>query len=156
MNIKFRKYSRFDARVHEPPSRRILEAVPRGVRDLVPEDLPVCSGWKWFCDGRAWAALNRCYSSSRCTRDSRILFSVDEDLPRERCRRFAASPFLPRAFARKGRGEASCCTCTDENHFKVFISSSVSSRFQRLYCRGTRSTKLNWGIINEIGFTYIW
>lgn len=141
--------------MHEPPSRRILEAVPRGVRDLVPEDLPVCSGWKWFCDGRAWAALNHCYSSSCCTKDSRILFCVDEDLPRERCRRFAASPFLPRAFARKGRGEASCCTCMNENNFEVFISPSVSSPFQRLYCRGTRSEVELREIINEVGFRHV-
>lgn len=92
-----------------PLWRSILEVILREVRDLAPEDLRVCSGWKWFYDGKAWAAPNHCYSSSRCTRGSRKLFSAAEDLPPGRYQWYAASPSRPPAFARRDLGAVFCC-----------------------------------------------
>lgn len=66
-------------------------------------------------------ALNRCYSSLRCTRDSRKLFYVDVDLPRERYQQFAVSPSLPPAFGRKDHGEVFYYIWTDENEIKIKI-----------------------------------
>lgn len=97
--------------------------------------------------GRLWTAVSRV----RVVREIRGYFSswtktfLERDVGGSRLRHFCLQHLPVRAAERPLAVPA-----------RMKITLKFSSRFQRLYCRGTRSSKLNWEIINKVGFTHIW